>query len=292
MDTSIPSAVRPVSARSSDLKVKVLTPTIGAEISGIDLRLALPDQQRDEIKRLILEHRVVFFRDQNLSSEQQIALARRFGKIYIHPLTKDKDGQGGGAAQDAVSSHRISAERDRKLRPFTSGRWHTDTSWLVRPAWGALLRAVDIPAAGGDTMWANGHAVYESLSAELKEKIEDLYVIHDFQKSLKRLEITYPTVAHPLARPHPVTGKKVLFINFAQSPYIVGLDRADSKALVAELLKAYSQPEFHVRFKWSPGALAFWDNGAALHYPVIDYGDYPREMERVLIEDFDALPHY
>jgi taurine dioxygenase len=145
---------------------------------------------------------------------------------------------------------------------------------------------------GGDTIWANGHEVYEGLSDELKEKIENLYVVHDFQSALKRVELDYPIVAHRLVQTHPETGEKIVWVNFSQNPSIVGWDRADSAALLDQILAGYSKPEVQVRFKWAPGSVAFWDNRAGLHYAVVNYGDYPRELERVLIEDFDALPHY
>jgi alpha-ketoglutarate-dependent taurine dioxygenase len=271
------------------LVVNQLEPTIGAEISGIDLREPLSIEQRDEIKALLLKHRVIFFRDQPINHDQQIAFARQFGKIYQHPSTRQADHR---FDKDTADSHRISATETRKLYKVTAGRWHTDTSWLVRPAWGAVLREVDIPPLGGDTVWANGNAVHESLSDELKAKIADLYVVHDFQSALKRVNLDYPIVAHPLVRVHPETGEKILFLNFSQNPSIIGWDQAESAALIHELERAYSRPEFQVRFKWSKHALAFWDNRAGLHYAVSNYGDYPRELERVLVEDFDALPHY
>lgn len=123
---------------------------------------------------------------------------------------------------------------------------------LLRPTWGAILRTVDIPPLGGDTIWADGHAVYENLSGEIQEKIENMYVVHDFQSALERVGLEYPIVAHRLVRVHPETGEKIVWVNFSQKPSIV----------------------------------------AGLHYAVVNYGDYPRELERVLIEDFDALPHY
>jgi taurine dioxygenase len=272
-----------------DLIVKQLEPTIGAEISGIDLRQPLSAAHRDHIKALLLKHRVLFFRDQPISGEQQIALARQFGKIYEHPTTRQVDHR---VKADSAQSHRISATIARQEYKTNSGVWHSDTSWLVRPTWGAILRTVDIPPLGGDTIWANGHAVYESLSDEIKQKIEDLYVVHDFQTALKRVGLEYPIVAHRLVRIHPETGEKIVWVNFSQNPSIVGWDRAESAALLAEILAGYSRPEVQVRFKWSPNTLAFWDNRAGLHYTVVNYGDYPRELERVFIEDFDALPHY
>jgi alpha-ketoglutarate-dependent taurine dioxygenase len=274
---------------ATDLFVKQLEPTIGAEISGVDLRQPLSLEQRDRIKALLLKHRVLFFRNQSISGEQQVALARQFGKIYEHPNTRKVDHR---VTADSAQSHRISATIAKQEYKVTSGVWHSDTSWLVRPTWGAILRTVDIPALGGDTIWANGHAVYESLSDELKEKIENLHVVHDFQSALKRVGLEYPIVAHRLVRVHPETNEKIVWVNFSQNPSIVGWDRADSVALLDQIRTAYSKPEVQVRFKWTPNTVAFWDNRAGLHYAVVNYGDYPRELERVLIEDFDALPHY
>jgi taurine dioxygenase len=272
-----------------EFTVTPLEPTIGAEIGGIDLRQPLSTDQRDQIKALLLKHRVIFFRNQPINSEQQIALARQFGKIYEHPTTRRVEHR---ANADSGLSHRISATIAKQEYKTTRGVWHSDTSWLVRPTWGAILRAVDLPALGGDTIWANGHAVYENLADEIKEKIEDVYVVHDFQASLKRVDLEYPIVAHRLVRVHPETGEKIVWVNFSQNPSIVGWDRADSTALLDRILAEYSRPEVQVRFKWAPNSIAFWDNRAGLHYAVVNYGEYPRELERVLIEDFDALPHY
>ena len=274
---------------SLELVVKQLEPSIGAEISGIDLRQPLAQRQRDEIKSLLLKHRVLFFRDQPINGEQQVALARQFGKIYEHPTTRQVDHR---VKADSAQSHRISATITRQEYKVTSGTWHSDTSWLVRPTWGAILRAVDLPPLGGDTIWANGNAVYNALPDDVKEKIDGLYVVHDFQSALKRVGLDYPIVAHRLVQRHPDTGEKIVWVNFSQHPSIVGWDRAESAALLDQILAGYSKPEVQVRFKWTPNTVAFWDNRAGLHYAVFNYGDYPRELERVLIEDFDALPHY
>ena len=274
---------------ADEINVNPLEPTIGAEISGIDLRNPLSDLQRDRIKALLLRHRVLFFRDQKIDSGQQIAFARRFGKIYEHPSTRQVDHRARG---ETGLSHRISATLARAERKTTHGVWHSDTSWLVRPSWGAVLRAVDLPPLGGDTIWADGHAVYEALPQEVREQIRGLHVIHDFQSSLKRVDLDYPVVAHPLVRRHPETGENIVWVNFSQNPSIVGWDLAESRALLDRIHAEYNRPEVQVRFKWTQNAIAFWDNRAGLHYAVSNYGDYPRELERVLIEDFDALPHY
>ncbi len=282
-------AVERLPESNTELVVKQLEPTIGAEISGVDLRRPLSPPQRDHLKALLLKHRVLFFRNQPIDGEQQVALARQFGKIYEHPTTRQTDHR---VKADSAQSHRISATITRQEYKVTRGTWHSDTSWLVRPTWGAILRAVDIPPLGGDTIWANGNAVYETLPDAVKEKIDDLYVVHDFQSALARVGLDYPIVAHRLVRIHPETGEKIVWVNFSQHPSIVGWDRAESAALLEQILAGYSRPEVQVRFKWTPNTVAFWDNRAGLHYAVVNYGDYPRELERVLIEDFDALPHY
>jgi taurine dioxygenase len=149
-------AVERATEFATDLIVKQLEPTIGAEISGLDLRQPLKEEQRDHIKALLLQHRVLFFRNQPINGEQQLAFARQFGKIYEHPSTRQVDHR---VKADSPQSHRISATIARQEYKIKSGTWHSDTSWLVRPTWGAILRTVDIPPLGGDTIWANGHAV-------------------------------------------------------------------------------------------------------------------------------------
>ena len=266
------------------LSVKPLEPTVGAEISGVDLSRPLSPQQRDEIHALILKHKVVFFRDQHINSEQQIAFARQFGELYEHPTTKKQD-------HSKPQAHLILAREAREAYGNApKGRWHTDTSWMLKPTWGAVLRAVELPELGGDTVWADAGLVYRGLSDELKARIDNLYVTHNFKSSLDKVGYAYPILAHPLVRTHPQTGEDAIFINFSMSPQFIGWSVEDSKALVAELLKEFSNPEYQVRFKWTPGTVAFWDNRALLHYPVYNYGEFERVMERVLIAD-DDIPH-
>jgi taurine dioxygenase len=268
----------------SALQVTRLEPTIGAEISGVDLSQPLTPAVRDELRQLLLEHKVIFFRDQDINTAQQIAFAQSFGELYVHPTTQQND-------PDTPQAHLIQAQDDRKLYgPRTSGRWHTDTSWMLKPTLGAVLRAVDLPEVGGDTLWADAGAVYRGLPDDLREEIDALYVVHDFKKSLDLVGINYPILAHPLVRTHPETGEDSLFINFSQNPSVIGWEPARSKALVARLLEAFSKPEHQVRFKWRQHSIAFWDNRSTLHYPVYNYGDYPRRMERVLIA-YDDIPH-
>ena len=279
--TAAATKVRPDSGR---LKIETLNPTIGAEVSGVDLRQPLTGALRDEIRGLLLKHKVLFFRDQDINRDQQLAFAAQFGELYAHPS--------GG-----VEGHRIiqpiSAESFKKYAQTPSYRgnhWHTDTSWRLNPSLGAVLKAVDVPEVGGDTIWADGAAIYRGLPEDLKARIDDLYVIHDFQHALARAGEVYPLVAHPIVRTHPETGEDIFWVNFSLEPRIVDLDRAESDALLARLYDEVKKPEYHARFRWRKNSVAFWDNRAGLHYAVRDYGDYPRVMERVLIAS-DDIPH-
>lgn len=266
------------------LHITRLEPTLGAEIAGIDLRQPLTPALRDELRQLLLTHKVLFFRDQAINTEQQIAFAKEFGELYVHPTTQQND-------PTRPQAHLIEAQDERKLYgPRISGRWHTDTSWLLQPTLGAVLRAVDLPEVGGDTLWADAGAVYRALPDELRAEIDHLHVVHDFKKSLDKVGYDYPILAHPLVRTHPETGEDGLFINFSQNPSVIGWTPQQSKQLIDRLLLEFNKPEHQVRFKWRPGSVAFWDNRSTLHYPVYNYGDYPRRMERVLIA-YDDIPH-
>jgi alpha-ketoglutarate-dependent taurine dioxygenase len=268
--------------RAAQLSVRPLEPTIGAEISGIDISQPISDDLRDELRSILLQYKVVFFRDQQLNVEQQAAFAARFGKLYTHPNT---------SRNEKISSiHHIAAadfakyERTKDPTTIEAG-FHTDTSWRLVPTWGAVLRAVNLPEVGGDTIWVDAGAAYDGLSEELKTRLEGLHVTHDFRAALNRVGKDYPIVAHPVVRTHRDTGRKTLWVNFTQRPHIIGLDLADARELLRAVLEQYQKPEFQVRFSWRPNSVAFWDNRAAVHYAVRNYGDFPRLLERVLIAD-------
>jgi alpha-ketoglutarate-dependent taurine dioxygenase len=270
-----------------ELTVTPLQPTIGAEIGGIDLREPLSDARRDEIKSILLQYKVVFFRDQELTRQDHEAFAARFGPLYTHPSTQN--------AQDITPIHRIAAQdqMQRENKASASGQqvydgwdgYHTDTSWRLDPTWGAVLRAVTLPEVGGDTIWVDAGLAYEALSDDVKDRLTGLHVAHDFRAALTGAGHDYPVVAHPIVREHRETGKPILWVNFTQHPSIIGLDRAESKELLTLIIDQYRKPEHQVRFRWRPGSVAFWDNRAAVHYAVRNYGDFPRLLERVLIAD-------
>jgi taurine dioxygenase len=278
---SVATLERSPVADAAELGVRPLQPTIGAEISGVDLSRPISDAVRDAIKAALLRYKVVFFRDQQLTDAQQADFAARFGPLYTHPSSK----------HDAISAiHRIAAAdfsaRDLTPDPTSvESGYHTDTSWRLVPTWGAVLRAVTLPDVGGDTVWVDANLAYEGLPEDVKQRLEGLHVTHDFRKSLTAAGHDYPIVAHPIVRTHRETGQKILWVNFTQRPHIVGLDIADSKALLTTILAQYKKPEHQVRFSWRPGSVAFWDNRGAVHYAVRNYGDFPRLMHRVLIAD-------
>ena len=267
---------------TAQLSVRPLEPTIGAEISGVDLSQPISDAVRDEIKATLLQYKVVFFRDQRLNAEQQASFAARFGKLYTHPNTNRHE--------NISSIHQIAAadfakyDRVRDQKTVEAG-YHTDTSWRLVPTWGAVLRAVNLPDVGGDTIWVDAAAAYDGLSDDVKAQLEGLHVTHDFRAALNRVGKDYPIVAHPVARTHRETGRKTLWVNFTQRPYIIGVDLEESRRLLRIVLEQYQKPEYQVRFSWRPGSVAFWDNRAAVHYAVRNYSDFPRLLERVLIAD-------
>jgi taurine dioxygenase len=277
------SAAHDLATRDTvDLKIKPLQPHIGAEISGIDLSRPISDAVRDQIKTALLKYKVVFFRDQHINGEQHADFARRFGPLYTHPnTTRD---------EKIAPIHKISAtdfaKYERVATPTSvEAGFHTDTSWRLVPTWGAVLRAVNLPEVGGDTIWVDAAAAYRHLPDELKTRLEGLYVTHDFREALAKHGLDYPIVAHPIVKTHRETGEKILWVNYTQKPHIIGLDIAESKELLRLILEEYKRPEIQVRFSWRPGSIAFWDNRAAVHYAVRNYGDFPRLLDRILIAD-------
>ena len=263
--------------------IRPLQPTIGVEIDGVDLSRPLDPAQRDAIRAAILRYKVVFFRDQPLDNEQHAAFARQFGPLYTHPSTKRDEKFAPihkiAAADAAIHEKRI----HRDVGPGDA--YHSDTSWRLVPTWGAVLRAVHLPEVGGDTIWVDANLAYEALSAELKARLEGLHVTHDFREALTNAGHDYPIVAHPVVRTHRETGQKILWVNFTQHPQILDVELAESRLLLDEVLRQYKRPEFQVRFAWRPNSVAFWDNRAAVHYAVRNYGDFPRVLDRILIAD-------
>jgi taurine dioxygenase len=287
VEENMSAALQHQGTEADQLTIVPLQPTIGAEISGIDLRDPLSDEVRDAIKQAILTYKVVFFRDQQLNHHQHASFARHFGPLYTPPYAKPD------AVEGVTPLHQISAaefqKREREyLEEFKDEIqefYHTDTSWRLVPTWGAVLRAVNLPPVGGDTIWVDAGLAYRALPDDIKARLDGKYVTHDFRSALAKTGHEYPIVSHPVVRTHRETGEKILWVNFSQHPKIIGLDRAENQELLKLIVTQYARPEHQVRFAWRPGSVAFWDNRAAVHYAVRNYGDYPRLLERILIAD-------
>jgi alpha-ketoglutarate-dependent taurine dioxygenase len=276
---------------STSLKVTPQQPRIGAEISGIDLREPLTRELRDELRALLLKYKVLFFRDQPINRQQHIAFGKQFGDLDVHPIVQ---------ATEEPTIQPISASQFRRRYSGSGGRenrytnrWHTDETFRAVPPLASILRAVELPELGGDTVFADAGAAYDGLSEEVKKRIANLRAIHSsaygfgWYNNLERkaaIERDFPPVEHPLVRIHPETGAKILFVNSVFTSHLVGLEKSESDALLAHLLSQFTLPEYQVRFKWRLGSLAFWDNRATQHYGVWDFGDATRELERVTIK--------
>ena len=267
------------------LAVSPLTPVIGAEISGIDLRLPQPPEVLAEIRAALLEWKVLFFRDQDVTTQHHLDFARAFGVLEVHPFAPCKPG-----FPEVLA---ITHNRESRGRENT---WHSDVTWRECPSLGSILRALEIPPVGGDTLFADMTAAYAGLSDDVKARIDGKTAVHDFAHFRTRLRKTgkseaeiaafdaaYPMVEHPVVRTHPETGAKAIYVNAAFTQHIVGLENAESDALLAHLYAQAAIPEYQCRFRWLPHSIAFWDNRSSQHYAVSDYWPAVRRMERVTV---------
>ncbi|MFE5331994.1 TauD/TfdA dioxygenase family protein [Embleya sp. NPDC056575] len=253
---------------------------IGAEIRGVSLAEPVGPELFAELDRALLEWKVLFFRDQPITPAQHCAFARLWGELEVHPFL------GQGDVPEVVRFAKDAASVG------VENIWHTDVTWRERPALGSVLRAIEVPERGGDTVWADMGAAYDALPADLKERVAGLTAVHDFtlafghgldpeQLAARRRE--FPPVEHPVVRTHPVTGRRTLFVNGIFTDHIVGLPEAESEELLGVLFRQAMTPEYQVRLRWAPDTVAFWDNRATQHYAVNDYHPHVRVMERAAI---------
>ncbi len=262
------------------LELRPLSPMIGAEIFGLDLRETLDDSQIAEVRAALLKHKVVFFRDQDLTSAQHIAFAKRFGALEIHPATPK--GQ-----EDPELLH-IAHGPESKGR---ENSWHSDVTWRNAPSLGSILRAIELPIVGGDTLFSNMVAAYEGLSPAMKDWICGLTAVHDIArvfagrlgKTAEELHQKFPPQEHPVVRTHPETGERALYVNTAFTSHIKGLSAKESSWLLDHLYAQAVIPEYQCRFVWRVNSIAFWDNRASQHYAASDYFPAVRRMARVTV---------
>ncbi|UUV28510.1 TauD/TfdA family dioxygenase [Amycolatopsis roodepoortensis] len=253
---------------------------IGAEIGGVDLARPLTPALHAELNRALLEWKVLFFRDQDITSAHQRAFAANWGELETNPFIPK------GETEDTTRFTRSAS------MPAFENIWHVDVTFRPEPALGSVLRLIEVPPVGGDTMWADMAAAYDNLPEDVRERIDGLTAVHDFipgfdrfsdPELLLRHQEAFPPVEHPVVRTHPETGRRTLFVNQAFTTHIVGMDRDESDRLLRYLFSRAHIPEFQVRFGWRPGSVAFWDNRATQHYAVNDYHPHARVAERVAI---------
>lgn len=269
------------------LTITPISPAIGAVISGIDIAQPITAEHRDAIEQALLKHHVIFFRDQPITPQQQARFAAQFGDLHIHPIYPNVP----ETPQVLVLDTAVTDVRDNAI-------WHTDVTFLPTPALGAVLSAKQLPAYGGDTLWASGIAAYEALSAPLRQLLDGLTATHDFTKSfplerfgntaedLARWEAARrnnPPLSHPVIRTHPVSGRKSLFVSEGFTTRINELGEAESEAILKLLFAHATRPEFTIRWRWQENDVAFWDNRVTQHYAVDDYRPQRRVMHRATI---------
>jgi len=268
----------------SPLRIRPVTATIGAEIEGIDLRQPLDASTRDALLDALMTHHVLFFRDQEITPEHQVAFAKQFGPISYPPFAPKYGTNPEYIVLDQTSPKGEGADA-----------WHSDNTFMSEPPMGSVLHAVMIPEVGGDTCFANAVAAYEALSEPIRKLIDGLCAVHDITKPLKKgieaghatadlaeVQAQWPPVSHPIVRTHPVTGRKALYVNRNSTTHIEGLSERENEALLPLLMDQIRSPDFQCRFTWDTNSVAFWDNRSTQHFAVPDYATR-RVMHRVTI---------
>lgn len=270
------------------LALEPYTPNIGAIVHDLQLADAIQDETtRDELRRALAEYEVLFFRDQALTPEQQTEVARIFG---------DPD-----KAKAFFPRHeRIAAIEVIEAKPgghvYGTDQWHTDITFSPNPPTGTVLYAQVIPPAGGDTLWTSATKVYESLSPGLQAELETLRAVHSFEHSgwprfflsqpdgealYRKARAEHLPVVHPVVQTHPITGKKLVYVNPNFTDRILGLSRQESDELLGFLFRRFERPEFQARLRWERHTVAIWDNRATQHYAAKDYGSHHRLLHRI-----------
>ncbi|MBD2664260.1 taurine catabolism dioxygenase TauD/TfdA [Richelia sinica FACHB-800] len=269
----------------SSFDIQPVAGRIGAEIVGVDLSADLSDELIQEIRQALIKYKVIFFRRQQLDANGQVAFARRFGEVTTaHPTVS------------SLADHPEVLDLDYSRTSARANNWHTDVTFVDRPPLGSVLRALVIPPAGGDTIWANSVTAYQDLPQHLRSLADQLWAVHsnaydyatafDLPEEIKAYRAVFTSTIyetlHPVVRVHPESGEKGLFIGgFVRQ--IRGLSPTESTELLRVLQSYVTRPENTVRWRWQVGDVAFWDNRATQHYAIADYGDQPRRVQRVTI---------
>ena len=264
--------------QSTPLDIRPLTPALGAEVFGVDLSAPLSSSDIESIRRALVAHQVIFFRDQHMSLEQHIQLGKRFGSLHVHPLAA-------GNHPDHPELLRIHA--DENSQRAAGEDWHTDVSCEEEPPMGSMLYLTDVPPSGGDTMFCSMYAAYDALSRPMQQFLEGLSAIHDGAKVWTKYGMTpsrpFARTEHPIIAVHPDTGRKLLFVNKVFTSHIPALSAKESDALLDMLYRHIENPRFMCRFRWQANSVAFWDNRCTQHQAIFDYFPARRSGYRVTI---------
>ena len=267
-------------------ELKLLSGALGAELYGVNLAKDLSNDVLKEMRRLLVEHEVIFFRDQDISHEQHKQIAHFFGPLQTHPAY--------GTVPDfpEITILESTAEKPTKIE-----KWHTDMTFREHPPMGSILRSKICPPSGGDTLWSSMTSAFEALSQPMKDFLDNLNAEHDFSHGFKeslaepggreRLKDAIkdnPPVIHPVIQTHPESGKKVIFVNTLFTTKIIELSADESNSILNFLYDYIKTPEFTCRFSWEPNSIAFWDNRSTQHKPVNDYFPSHRMLERITID--------
>ncbi|MBV8889597.1 MAG: TauD/TfdA family dioxygenase [Alphaproteobacteria bacterium] len=272
------------------ISVEPIAGALGAEIGGVDLAEPLEEAVIGEIRRALLDHLVIFFRDQHLTPEQHLVFGRRFGSLQVHDFV------GGTEGYPEIIEVRKEPEETRNF----GGGWHTDVSYLERPALGSVLYAREVPEFGGDTMFANQYLAYETLSEGMRAMLDGMIAVHSARRPyginsararsgpasmrIRLGEDAEAEIEHPVVRTHPETGRKALYVNGNFTIRFKDMTEEESAPLLDFLERHAVRPEFTCRFRWQPNAIAFWDNRCVQHNAINDYQGQRRVMHRVTIE--------
>ncbi len=297
--SDIPATTQPASpavvraaARHTSFTVEPFSPTIGAEIGHIDLSQPLDDDLYTALREALLQYKVLVFRDQDITAAQQVALGRRFGELESHPVFPHHP--------DHPELVVLGGDNQQAAR---ENIYHTDVSWRLLPSMGSILRCIECPAVGGDTIWVNMAAAYARLPQTIRESLDGLYAVHDLLPAFgtrmtaeerEARRTAFPPVVHPVVRTHPETGEKILYINEAFTTHFAnyvekneirfGFDfKLSEMDLLQYLFRQAQAPEYQMRLKWRPHTIAFWDNRATQHYAIQDYFPARRRMLRATI---------
>jgi taurine dioxygenase len=270
----------------SQYQIKRLAGALGAEIQGVDLAAGLTETLAAQVRQVLLDHQVIFFRDQQLTPAQFLRFAQAMGQPVEYPFVKGIEGY-----PVIIPVMKLEHERTN-----FGGIWHSDTTYLEQPPMGSMLLAREVPPFGGDTLFASQYAAYEALSEGLRKLLDPLVAINSSAKadvsktredriaSDGRADARKDYVsAHPVVRTHPETGRKALYVNVAHTLRFDGMTEEESAPLLQFLYQHQVKPEFTCRFAWQPGSLAFWDNRCVQHNPVNDYHGHRRVMHRITL---------